>query len=312
MKTLYPTNTTTQKGINAAQITEALGGRRSGLEYVARCPAHDDSEPSLSLRDAPDGLVLVHCFGGCEQSRVIDALCSLGLWRARSTGRLLVVSPSPEPDKRKLEAVRRVWSKSRQVTSGDPVDRYLRGRGIHLDEFPRVLRLHPALAYWVEKEFKGCYPAMIALLEGPQGDLVSAHRTYLAPNGSGKAPVPDPKKLMSPDLPGRTRGAAIRLYEPREVLAVAEGIETALAVHACTGLPCWATISAGGMKSVEIPDSVSLVIICADHDASQTGERAGKVLARRILAEGRRCKLLMPQDTGADWADFLEVNRVEA
>jgi len=66
------------------------------------------------------------------------------------------------------------------------------------------------------------------------------------------------------------------------------------------------------MKSVEIPDSVSLVIICADHDASQTGERAGKVLARRILAEGRRCKLLMPQDTGADWADFLEVNRVEA
>jgi putative DNA primase/helicase len=46
---------------------------------MARCPAHDDREPSLSLRDV-DGKVLVHCHAGCDQRSVIEALKGLGLW----------------------------------------------------------------------------------------------------------------------------------------------------------------------------------------------------------------------------------------
>ena len=37
---------------------------------MARCPAHDDRKPSLSIRDADDGKVLVRCHAGCDQARV--------------------------------------------------------------------------------------------------------------------------------------------------------------------------------------------------------------------------------------------------
>ena len=52
-------------------------------KYVACCPAHDDKHPSLSITDAKDK-VLVHCFSGCSQTDVIDALRSQGLWHADS------------------------------------------------------------------------------------------------------------------------------------------------------------------------------------------------------------------------------------
>jgi putative DNA primase/helicase len=126
------------------------------------------------------------------------------------------------------------------------------------------------------------------------------HRTYLTPDGH-KAPVPTPKKLMSPALPGATRGAAIRLLPAGATLAVSEGIETALAVHLGTGLPVWATICAQGMAALVVPDTVRLVVIGADHDAP--GLQAAKALARRMLAEGRRVKIVTPDTPGADWAD---------
>lgn len=43
------------------------------------CPAHDDSNPSLSVTEK-DGKVLVKCHGGCSQERVIAALKEKGLW----------------------------------------------------------------------------------------------------------------------------------------------------------------------------------------------------------------------------------------
>jgi hypothetical protein len=45
--------------MNAASIAHALGGRKSGGGWTARCPAHDDRTPSPSSCDADDGNVLV-------------------------------------------------------------------------------------------------------------------------------------------------------------------------------------------------------------------------------------------------------------
>ena len=59
--------------MTAAEIASILGGRRSGAGWKARCPAHDDSTPSLSLDDK-EGQVLVHCHAGCSQRDVIHAL----------------------------------------------------------------------------------------------------------------------------------------------------------------------------------------------------------------------------------------------
>lgn len=42
----------------------------------AQCPAHDDKGPSLSVKELPDGRVLVHCFAGCD---VADVMAAVGL-----------------------------------------------------------------------------------------------------------------------------------------------------------------------------------------------------------------------------------------
>jgi DNA primase len=63
----------------AAQIAHQLGGKRSGAGYVAKCPAHQDGIPSLSI-SAQHGKILVHCHAGCQQRDVVDALKSQGLW----------------------------------------------------------------------------------------------------------------------------------------------------------------------------------------------------------------------------------------
>ncbi|HPQ16670.1 MAG TPA: hypothetical protein PLP04_15670 [Bryobacteraceae bacterium] len=70
--------------MTAAEIASALGGaHRSGDGWAARCPAHQDRRPSLSLTER-DGRLLVHCHAGCEQAAVIDALRGRGLWPDRS------------------------------------------------------------------------------------------------------------------------------------------------------------------------------------------------------------------------------------
>jgi hypothetical protein len=45
-----------------------------GKEYTARCPAHSDRGPSLSLRQTDDGRILVHCFAGCSVDKVVEAV----------------------------------------------------------------------------------------------------------------------------------------------------------------------------------------------------------------------------------------------
>ncbi|MFA7604460.1 MAG: hypothetical protein WCY29_15785 [Novosphingobium sp.] len=49
--------------------------RRTGRgKWIARCPAHDDRGPSLSVRELDDGRVLIHCFAGCPVDAVVGAL----------------------------------------------------------------------------------------------------------------------------------------------------------------------------------------------------------------------------------------------
>lgn len=41
---------------------------------MARCPAHEDKTPSLSIRDSGDGRLLLHDFGGCDVGQVLAAI----------------------------------------------------------------------------------------------------------------------------------------------------------------------------------------------------------------------------------------------
>ena len=55
-------------------LLETLGcnPRPNGSGWTARCPAHDDRNPSLSIREADDGTVLVKCFAGCALDSVLE------------------------------------------------------------------------------------------------------------------------------------------------------------------------------------------------------------------------------------------------
>ncbi|MCS6919933.1 MAG: hypothetical protein NZM28_09190, partial [Fimbriimonadales bacterium] len=57
--------------------------RLANGQYLACCPAHDDSEPSLSLAETPDGNLLVHCHAGCSQEAVLRELRRLAGLDAR-------------------------------------------------------------------------------------------------------------------------------------------------------------------------------------------------------------------------------------
>lgn len=48
--------------------------RGHGSTRTARCPAHADRNPSLSVRLCDDGRVLLHCFAGCEPAGIVRAL----------------------------------------------------------------------------------------------------------------------------------------------------------------------------------------------------------------------------------------------
>lgn len=60
-----------------ALLSRLDGVRRNGDDrWIARCPSHDDKNPSLTIRECTDGRILVHCFAGCG---AVDVIQSLGL-----------------------------------------------------------------------------------------------------------------------------------------------------------------------------------------------------------------------------------------
>jgi putative DNA primase/helicase len=72
--------------MSAEAIAKALRGRKMGKGWAACCPAHNDRDPSLSIRDGANGKVLFYCHAGCDQKQVLEALRFRGLWDERRTG----------------------------------------------------------------------------------------------------------------------------------------------------------------------------------------------------------------------------------
>ncbi len=184
---------------------------------------------------------------------------------------------------------------------------YLAQRKITFYDVPS-LRLHPELPYYQDGQEVERYPAILAIFKDPAGRGVTLHRIYLSPDGR-KAPVPAPKKTMPVPAGLSLSGAAIRLGPSAPELGLAEGIETALAVTTATGGICWATTSACLLEKVVLPEQVRRVIIWGDSDQSRTGLKAAARLAERLVKEGRKVTLRLPQRPAGkktwDWADVL-------
>lgn len=216
------------------------------------------------------------------------------------------IESSKSNDSNLRDHIEKIWSAAKPLSAGDPVDLYLKNRGIKLDTFPTSLRYHPDLPYHEDRKLINKYPAMLAAILDSNSQLVSLHRTYIDGTENNKAPVQSPKKLMTPIYKGATKGSAIHLFDPTNgTLALAEGIETVLSFYMATGIPAWATIAENGLKHVILPENVSDVIILVDHDKSNVGQEAASFLSKRLLKEGRKVRRIMPPKPGSDFNDVL-------
>jgi putative DNA primase/helicase len=280
----------------AEQIVRTLGGSWDGTSGVARCPAHRDRVPSLSVSDA-GGKPLVHCHAGCSQTEVITALRARGLWGRSPVGtwdaeQQRETKADDTSDRQRAEFAFRIWAEA-QPAAGTPVEKYLRVRGISLS-VPDSLRFHPGLRH----RSGGIWPAMVALVtRGADDKPIGIHRTFLSCDGGDKAPV-TPQKMML----GSCCGGVVRLGPATNPLMVGEGIETCLAAMQAKGLPAWAALSTSGLRSLDLPATVCDVIVLADGDAA--GEAAAKAAGMRWRRDGRRVRIARPP-AGLDCNDML-------
>ena len=211
---------------------------------------------------------------------------------SQAARRMPVKREQDQDDARRSEAAFAIWQ-SAKPAQGTPVETYLDSRSIHLPP-PDSLRFHAGLRH----PSGGIWPAMVALVtDGADGTPLAIHRTFLARDGGGKAPI-EPQKMML----GPCRGGVVRLADPGDVLMIGEGIETCLAAMQASGHAAWAALSTSGLRALNLPNDVRDVIVLADGD--EAGEAAARDCAFRWQPEGRRVRIARPP-TGMDFNDML-------
>lgn len=213
------------------------------------------------------------------------------------------------PEAKRMDALREVYLASKPMTEGDLAHRYLVSR--RLDD-----RIYPAALRFAEKLRDGdggIRPCMVAMI-GVHGETdakgrqkyCSMHRTFLRPDGSGKAEMQSPRKLMPGTLPD---GACVMLTEwhGHGPIGIAEGIETALAASRRFQMPVWAAISSGMLAKWTPPEGAESVCVFGDNDRKFGGQAAAFTLAHKLAVKGLEVNVHIPPAIGTDWADESEV-----
>ena len=281
----------------AERLVAALGARRAGTSWQARCPAHEDRTPSLSIRVTPEGRVLIYCHAGCAYQAVIDALRGRGLWPTSTRSRQPRWVHRPQDhshagSRSHRDAALSLWRRT-DPAADTLVETYLRHRGITAD-LPASVRFHPALTHPSGTRL----PTMVALVtHGVQHEPVAIHRTFLATDGRAKAAVTPQKMMLGP-----CRGGVVQLATADDTVLIGEGLETCLAVRQVTGRPVWAALSTAGLRTLQLPTTIRAVTILADGDTA--GDQAARAAATRWTREGRTVRIARPP-TGLDFNDVL-------
>ena len=283
----------------AAEIARALKARRSGGGWMAACVAHEDRTPSLSIRDGDNGKPLIHCFGGCSQDVVIDALRKRGLWHdgptATSPAVALNFKPRANPmtdelTAKELETIatcREVWGAAGPAEN-TPAQLYLQCRGIVSVETP----LPPSLRY-----LSGQNALIAAITKPDSGELVALQAIFLEEDSTG---VWKKKRLTY----GPARLGSVVLTEPDTKIYVAESVEDGLALAQMTGASVQAVPGANFMGGHFVPPSqCETVVLAPDND--EAGRKAIEKATPRLLARSLVVRVLLPQP-GRDWCDELD------
>lgn len=202
-----------------------------------------------------------------------------------------------------------VYKQTVPVVAGDLVHKYLASRGVEELIYPPSMRFGAAL----RDGEGGVRPCMVAMV-GIHGDLddrgrqkfVSMHRTFLRSDGSAKADMAGPRKMMPGELP---EGACVMLSEwtGSGPIGIAEGIETAMSASALFGIPVWAGISTSIMVKWHPPPGADEVVIFGDNDPKYGGQGAAYTLAHRLAVKNKDMPVTVkiPDVPGSDWNDVL-------
>ena len=198
------------------------------------------------------------------------------------------------------EAARRLVAMSQPI-GGTLAETYLRGRGIAALHGTGNLHFHPRCYYRPDNHGPTeTWPAMIAAVTDLSGRVTGAHRTWLAPDGSGKAPVDIQRKAM-----GNLLGSAVRFGVAGDMMAAGEGIETILSVRqAFPHMATAAALSAAHLAAFLFPNTLRRLYIVRDNDPA--GDGARNSLVERADAAGIQAVVLSPmlEDFNEDLRQF--------
>ncbi|MDX2122860.1 MAG: toprim domain-containing protein [Gemmatimonadota bacterium] len=169
-------------------------------------------------------------------------------------------------------------------------DTYLRSRGLTQGCRMSALRFHPKCWHREEGQTRSLpRPALIAAVTDRAGAVQGVHRTWLAPDGQGKARVETQRRAM-----GHLLGNTVRLTPHDDILVVGEGIETMLSlIEAEPGLPVWAALSSGHLGAVLLPEGLQRLYIAIDRDPA--GRGAAERLGARATEVGVTVRVLEPR-----------------
>lgn len=229
-----------------------------------------------------DGVDFLQSFLNCDFKAAIDEI-------KKHLPNSEYVKPKPKKDPRIL--LRKI---ANSVQPGVDVAGYLKARGL---EHHKALK-QCKLGYFEDGKRVGTYQAMIALVVDVNNEPVTYHVTYL--DGRKKANVSSPKKVM-PGIKSMT-GCAVRFGDGKRI-AIAEGIETSLAIQQKNNIPVWAALNANNLEKIELPDYVEEVFIFADNDENYTGQKAAYTLANRLTLKGIEVQVFIPESIGDDFLD---------
>jgi len=231
-------------------LSQLQGVRKSGQGWIARCPAHDDRNASLSLKITEEGRLLAHCFSGCSFQEIREALGLVGERFAPSplqeeTG------PTPEQLEAQAKAVR-LWTGARPANPSHP---YIVRK--------KILPHHA----------RQIGTSLVVPLQDSTGDLWNLQ--FIHPDGT--------KRFLKG---GVTKGLFTVMGEPSEGgrIYITEGFATAATVHELTGRPCFVAFTASNFPSVAqlvrkaFPGAE--IVLAADDDPA--GERYSEQAAREI------------------------------
>ena len=270
---------------------------RSGKGWSARCPAHDDRNPSLSISEGSEGQALVHCHAGCGFDDIVEAI---GL----QTNEMFPVAC----DTSRVSARSRPQSVARDT-----------GRAWKPTPKPPAIYPNAHAALSAVEAMIGSSVDCSWEYHDPQGELIGVILRFDLPDGKQIRPI-------SLHVSGQGGGWVLGgMPAPKPLYALREIIDSSEVVYVCEGekacdaaraIGLVATTSPHGAQSASKADWSVMrgrsVVILPDHD--DAGERYASDVVELLHEAGaarvrivRLAELWDELSAGGDLADVMEI-----